>query len=232
LVVVAIIAVLVAILLPSLSQARQSAMDVGCSATLSQTGLLFAMFWDEHNGLIPAGGYVSGKWEYWWPVCVLKMAGVKTSETQADTSRWGKFLACPSAVREFGPLCLSYALNCTQHDKAESDAFTGQQGFQFITGHLSKIQNPDRCPLLVDAWQYPGWPYAYNTYTQFFWSGSLDGNPPRRHGRANSSDATTFTLGSLISQSGGFNVLFFDGHVSRCGDVPASWRSGPREFTY
>ncbi len=234
LVVVAIIAVLIAILLPALAKARQTAMDVGCASTLSQTGKLFVMFWDDNNGVIPMGGYWSGKWEWWWPVCVLPPAAVHTTETGAEVSWSGKFLSCSAAEREFGPLCLSYALNCTQHNLggSEYDPVTGMQGFQFRTGKLSKIQNPDRCPLLVDAWQFPGQQYAYNTYAQFFWPSMLDGNPPARHGAPNTSNCVTFDASSVYSQGGFFNILFFDGHVGKNQSVPSNWRGATREDMY
>jgi len=233
LVVVAIIAVLVAMLLPALAKARQATLDVACSTTLSQANKLFVMFWDDNNGLIPMGGYYSGKWEYWWPVCLLKSAGVKTTETMANVDQWGKFLACPAAEREFGPLCLSFALNCTQHNKngTDVDPVTGLQGFQFITGRLSRIQNPDRCPLLVDAWQ-SGYPYAYNTYTQFFWPGTRDGDPPPRHGSFHSSNYVNYDPASVYSRGGFFHVLYFDGHLGKSEDVPSNWRAAPREDMY
>ena len=50
LVVVAIIAVLVAILLPAMSRARESAMRVSCSSNLKQMGTAFLMYADENNG--------------------------------------------------------------------------------------------------------------------------------------------------------------------------------------
>lgn len=53
LVVVAIIAVLMAILLPSLSTARQQAKSVACLSNLRQIGIAIRMYSDEYNGVIP-----------------------------------------------------------------------------------------------------------------------------------------------------------------------------------
>jgi len=49
LVVIGIIAVLISILLPSLSKARQSAQQIACMSNLKQLGLAFAQYTNEYN---------------------------------------------------------------------------------------------------------------------------------------------------------------------------------------
>jgi prepilin-type N-terminal cleavage/methylation domain-containing protein/prepilin-type processing-associated H-X9-DG protein len=63
LVVVAIIAVLISILLPSLQQARDSARTLQCSSHLRNYGTAIKMYADEYNGKICIGGGKSGI--YW-----------------------------------------------------------------------------------------------------------------------------------------------------------------------
>lgn len=53
LVVVAIIALLIAILLPSLGKAKQVAQRTACGANIRQLGIAFVVFSTEHNGLLP-----------------------------------------------------------------------------------------------------------------------------------------------------------------------------------
>jgi len=53
LVVVAIIALLVSILLPSLTQARNSAVSLTCLSNLRQTGQAFGMYLMDHNDVYP-----------------------------------------------------------------------------------------------------------------------------------------------------------------------------------
>jgi len=53
LVVIAIIAILAAMLLPALSQAKESAQRAVCRTNLQQTGLAFHVFADDHNGFLP-----------------------------------------------------------------------------------------------------------------------------------------------------------------------------------
>lgn len=56
LVVIGIIAVLVAILLPALSRAREAAKTVQCASNMRQIGIAFTMFAMDHKGRGPAGG--------------------------------------------------------------------------------------------------------------------------------------------------------------------------------
>ncbi len=69
LVVVAIIAVLIAILLPSLTQARDSAKRVTCVAHLQQQGTALQMYRSDYAGRGPAADYYDGnisEWEGGW----------------------------------------------------------------------------------------------------------------------------------------------------------------------
>jgi prepilin-type N-terminal cleavage/methylation domain-containing protein/prepilin-type processing-associated H-X9-DG protein len=56
LVVIGIISVLIAILLPALRTARESAKAVACASNLRQIGMAFAMYADENGGRLPAAG--------------------------------------------------------------------------------------------------------------------------------------------------------------------------------
>jgi len=51
LVVMAVLAILAALLLPALSQARHSAMRARCTSNLRQLGLAARLYWDDHAGL-------------------------------------------------------------------------------------------------------------------------------------------------------------------------------------
>lgn len=60
LVVMAIIAVLVAVLLPALSKTRQAANSAACLSNLRQIGMASIMHANEHRGHFPFAGYVFG----------------------------------------------------------------------------------------------------------------------------------------------------------------------------
>jgi prepilin-type N-terminal cleavage/methylation domain-containing protein len=57
LVVIGIIALLISILLPALSRARESANIIACASNVRQLMMAFRMFSNEHRGTLP-GGYV------------------------------------------------------------------------------------------------------------------------------------------------------------------------------
>ena len=72
LVVVAVIAVLIAILLPALNRARLTARQVTCASNLRQLGLSWSVYWNDHNEYVPLmsnwyewGGYDFGGWGWW-----------------------------------------------------------------------------------------------------------------------------------------------------------------------
>ncbi|HEY4328232.1 MAG TPA: prepilin-type N-terminal cleavage/methylation domain-containing protein [Phycisphaerae bacterium] len=68
LVVVAIIALLISILLPSLGKARQKAKSVSCLSNLRQLGLALHMYQNDNGGFFPsAGSSVQNNqdWFYW-----------------------------------------------------------------------------------------------------------------------------------------------------------------------
>ena len=72
LVVVAIIAVLIAVLLPALGSARLTSRRVACLSNLRQMGLGWGDYWNDHHGYIPLmsnwyewGGYDFGGWGVW-----------------------------------------------------------------------------------------------------------------------------------------------------------------------
>jgi len=56
LVVIGIIALLIAILLPALNKARESANAIACGSNVRQLMLAFRMFANDHKGSLP-GGY-------------------------------------------------------------------------------------------------------------------------------------------------------------------------------
>lgn len=90
LVVVAIIALLLAVLVPSLKKAKLIAQSVVCRSHLRQWGLLWKMYGDDHDnklpyGFLPSGGYHRGAW-------IESVRYYLEGEKE-------KILLCPSAVR-------------------------------------------------------------------------------------------------------------------------------------
>lgn len=69
LVVIGIIALLVAILLPSLNRARESAQRVACLSNMRQLGLSMVMYTTDNKGKFPFAGVENNPadWAYWEP---------------------------------------------------------------------------------------------------------------------------------------------------------------------
>jgi prepilin-type N-terminal cleavage/methylation domain-containing protein len=66
LVVVTIIALLIAILLPSLKKAREQAKGVVCASNLQQIGLAVTYYGDENSGAVVAAMDVAGEDSVHW----------------------------------------------------------------------------------------------------------------------------------------------------------------------
>ena len=72
LVVIAIIAILAAMLMPALQQARMKAQETNCKNNLKQIGTMWSLYWNDSKGLCPDNWpKVSGKSPY-WPAQILK----------------------------------------------------------------------------------------------------------------------------------------------------------------
>jgi prepilin-type processing-associated H-X9-DG protein len=93
LVVIGIIAVLIAILLPALSRARQQANAVDCASQLRQVGLAVRMYANEqHDWLPPMQDKLVGATTYWTTRLVPFLSKVGAPRTQIGQT----FVRCPS----------------------------------------------------------------------------------------------------------------------------------------
>jgi prepilin-type N-terminal cleavage/methylation domain-containing protein len=151
LVVIAIIAVLIGLLVPTISKAREAGRAVTCLSNLRSCATLIQMYADEHKGLSPALGrpYTAAPN---WAVVVQNLTGIQGT-TVGETLTPRSVVVCPSATAFYGrPLNRAYAINVTGK---EGDPATGAGGFDDanLTVHIRlDLVNPAlRQPLLMDS---------------------------------------------------------------------------------
>ncbi len=122
LVVVAIIALLIAVLLPTLGRARAQARLSLCGSRLRQVGVAMNLFATEHRGRVPRGVSRHGGTTLAeapnWVRMVSRMFGDKTNYAanfnRVRVERYEVF-SCPERAREYGSVFLDYVVNSTDH---------------------------------------------------------------------------------------------------------------------
>src|SRR5258706_1758224 len=127
LVVIGIIALLVAILLPSLSKARQQAQAVQCASNLKQIGAAFQIYMNQNKGFLSRWSNATN-----WQNPANKAELIDPSDSNYTTAYWGVVYAitaklpkatfhCPSAqlgqngdglTFDQGAIYTSYSQNC------------------------------------------------------------------------------------------------------------------------
>jgi prepilin-type processing-associated H-X9-DG protein len=200
-VVVALVTLLLALLMPSLANARLAAQSVQCQARLWQIGIATANYaMDERQGL-PVAQYVSGSVDQLWPITGRYQRYMNIDP--ADRSWSGPFMCptythspSPRSTWDHNPVLLnnSYTVNRSlgQFFNFSSNPMWPSPWWRKPT-RLTLIRNPS-----ASAWVIDG---SYR-------------DAMRVHAYADP-DALTFTHGPTLDRHPGHNnnLLFFDGHV-------------------
>ncbi len=104
LVVIGIIALLISILMPALSRAREHARRVSCASNLRQQGLCFHMYASENKGVyptpLPLGHWPVGAMTFVFPQPGPPVGQALMYERKYITTE--KILYCPAVIPEFG----------------------------------------------------------------------------------------------------------------------------------
>lgn len=158
LVVIGIIALLISILLPSLSRARRAAKDVACLSNLKQIGLGFQVYANENRGAWPKPGTPMAKVPRWWHKDFLYRV-IFDREVDGSLVENNRYLLdtvfeCPSA-RELwtseDAIELSYGMSCRLNDVQGDDETDGRNKFKYA----NQVRSASETALLMDdvaAW--------------------------------------------------------------------------------
>jgi len=197
LVVIAIIAILAAMLLPALNQARERSRASSCINNLKQIGLAYQQYFSDNKGYIPPlanNSWTTPKWHH----RLVSGTANALSTTSIDASFSGGYLSpkqlfCPSLEKQtdFNTF-ISYGQNYM---------LTAYKWGEFKSGQADTIPKHSIKYLVMDtfyansatAGDYSTGVGIYRTYSQMQ---SGFGIPGARH-------------------SSGVNVLFLDGHAAK-----------------
>jgi len=219
LVVIAIIALLLSILMPSLSRVRAQARTVGCQANLKSWNLIFSMYVEENSGKFPSGTTAQGFWwvrqmsrkvvswkenKIWFcPTATKPLQDLQgnMNGTWNTFSAWGIFNAGDA---DFGPYGIagSYGLN--------GYILSTNPGTSFENGRTTSdnwrtplVQGANNVPIFIDALRFDLWPIEFDP-------------PPQQEDQGWQSN--NHMARACVNRHGGFvNSAFCDFSVRKIG---------------
>jgi len=208
LVVIAIIAILAALLLPTLQRAKDAARRAVCTGHLSQLGRAFAAYLDEYGEYVPPYVLVVpfgwGKGPGWMdklvPYVYRQADGKGPSYPENAEMEATEVFRCPSirySAIDGRKFLSSYVLNARLYIDSSTGRF-----------HVGRLKYPQKVIVLYDRNSKTGFPENADMTDQ--WGNNSGGDEWGRGALWNS-----FTGSPPFSgpHEGGYNILFADWHV-------------------
>jgi prepilin-type N-terminal cleavage/methylation domain-containing protein/prepilin-type processing-associated H-X9-DG protein len=158
LVVIGIIALLIAILLPSLAKARAAARDVACLSNLKQIGVAFQIYGNDFKGVWPKPATPLTSPARWWHKDYIYRVvyGHDPAADTIDNNRYllGTAFECPAARDLWASedaIELGYGMSCRLNDQQTDDSTDGRNNFKYA----NRVRSSSETALLMDdvaAW--------------------------------------------------------------------------------
>jgi prepilin-type N-terminal cleavage/methylation domain-containing protein len=160
LVVIGIMALLIALLLPSLRRARMAAKDLSCLSNLRQIGTAFQTYANQYRGAWPKPATPQAAVPRWWHKDYLYRVvydrEVEPATVAKNTYLLGTVFECPSARELWSSddaIELSYGMSCRLNDAQGDEDTDGRNQFKFA----NKVRSASETALLIDdVWAWSG----------------------------------------------------------------------------
>lgn len=221
LVVIAIIAILAAMLLPALSQAREKARQATCINNLKQLGLAMAIYqgdWNEYFvPAYPRGNPGTTNTMTWGHELLITSLGLVTDSNyvQTNKNRVFQYLTCPSSSITRRNLLTNYVNNSSQ--PARAVGYYSDYGYNYFNlgtsfrykgndlntppAKLSQVKNPSMTIVATEAAVSNTPTYGFNLVRDTVSAYTYYKMTPRHN-----------SPGALIGKSS--VILWADGHAS------------------
>jgi prepilin-type N-terminal cleavage/methylation domain-containing protein/prepilin-type processing-associated H-X9-DG protein len=225
LVVIAILAMLAALLLPTLSAAKRKSQETGCRNNVRQLTLASYMYATDSgshaaytnaqdpNILWMGSDYYAKTRKIFVCPTTPAPSPVPPHDVWGAADRawvWGSGRSPADIVTD--PVPGSYGLNGWLYDRA---TFGGAAHPELMMGHQSTIQKPSQTPVFVDAMWVDLWPLEDNPPGRDLYTGTLETGMTRctiaRHGGIAANAPRNFDSSQRLP--GSVNIGMADGHV-------------------
>ena len=223
LVVIAIIAILAAMLMPALQQARERGKGISCSSNLKQIGFYVNVYYSTFDdSVLPFEGmarYDNGGTLTWhegtsWFCNTMKKSTGTDSGQVADVP---KIMICPS-VPEEAKRCFGYydteLWKNRSYTMSIGSAFsaTSEDNIKLMLHKYTQFRSPSRVVQITDGIGMPG--YAQNSETHILPEKPFDGRSGRRVDYRHNKRLNCLTMAGSVTSASTLNVAGDNGDVN------------------